>query len=52
VSGFKVVTLQQSTIDLHHIRAIGNASFDGFQFNVPVPTPTPTPSDPLHSCDN
>jgi hypothetical protein len=52
VSGFKVVTLQQSTIQLHHIHAIGNASFDGFQFNVPVPTPTPTPSDPLHACDN
>jgi hypothetical protein len=52
VSGYRVVTLQQSTFDLHHIRAIGNAHFDDFQFNIPVPTPTPTPSDPLHACDN
>jgi hypothetical protein len=52
VSGYKVVTLQQSTIQLHHIHAIGNGSFDNFQFNVPVPAPTPTPSDPLHACDN
>jgi hypothetical protein len=52
VSGYKVVTLQQSTIQLHHIHAIGNGSFDSFQFNVAVPTPTPTPSDPLHACDN
>ena len=52
VSGFKVVTMQSSTIQLHHIRAVGNGSFDNFEFNVPVPTPTPTPSDPLHACDN
>lgn len=52
VSGYKVVTIQQSTITLHHIHAIGNATFDNFQFNVPVPTPTPTPSNPLHACDN
>lgn len=52
VSGYRVVTLQQSTIELHHIHAIGNGSFDTFAFNVPVPQPTPTPSDPLHSCDN
>lgn len=52
VSGFKVVTMQQSTIQLHHIRAIGNGSFDQFEFNVPVPAPTPTPADPLHACDN
>lgn len=52
VNGFKVVTMQQSTIQLHHIRAIGNGSFSDFVFNVPVPTPTPTPSDPLHACDN
>ena len=51
-SGYRVVKMQQSTFDLHHIRAIGNGSFDNFEFNVPVPTPTPTPSDPLHSCDN
>ena len=51
-SGFKVVTMQQSTIQLHHIRAIGSGSFDSFEFNVAVPTPTPTPSDPLHACDN
>jgi len=52
VSGYKVVTIQQSTIQLHHIHAIGNGSFDSFQFNVSVPMPTPTPSDPLHACDN
>lgn len=52
VSGYKVVTLQQSTIQLHHIHAIGNQTFDSFQFNVPVPAPTATPSDPLHACDN
>ena len=52
VSGFRVVKMQQSKIELHHIRAVGNATFDDFQFNLPVPTPTPTPSDPLHSCDN
>lgn len=52
VSGYKVVTIQKSTIQLHHIRAVGDGSFDSFQFNVPVPTPTPTPSDPLHACDN
>jgi len=52
VQGYRVVTLQESTITLHHIRAIGNAQFDTFQFNVAVPTPTPTPSDPLHACDN
>lgn len=52
VSGFKVVTIQQSTIQLHHIRAVGNGTFDQFEFNIPVPTPTPTPSDPLHACDN
>jgi hypothetical protein len=52
VSGFRVVTLQQSTYSRHHIHAIGNATFDNFEFNVPVPTPTPTPSDPLHACDN
>lgn len=51
-SGWEVVTLQQSTFQIHHIHAIGNASFTGFTFNVPVPTPTPTPSDPLHACDN
>lgn len=52
VSGFKVVTMQTSTIQLHHIRAVGRGQFDNFTFNVPVPTPTPTPSDPLHQCDN
>ena len=52
ISGYRVVTLQQSTFDIHHIRAIGNGSFDTFEFNVAVPTPTPTPSDPLHACDN
>jgi hypothetical protein len=52
VSGYKVVTIQQSTIQLHHIHAVGNGTFDNFQFNVAVPTPTPTPSDPLHACDN
>jgi len=52
VNGYKVVTIQKSTIQLHHIRAEGDGNFDGFQFNVPVPTPTPTPSDPLHACDN
>jgi hypothetical protein len=51
-SGWEVVTLQQSTFQIHHIHAIGNATFTGFTFNVPVPTPTPTPSDPLHACDN
>jgi hypothetical protein len=52
VSGHRVVTLQQSTLVRHHIHAIGNATFDSFQFNVPVPTPTPTPSNPLHACDD
>ena len=52
ISGYRVVTIQQSTIQLHHIHAVGNATFDNFQFNVAVPTPTPTPSDPLHQCDN
>lgn len=52
VNGYKVVTIQKSTIQLHHIRAEGDGSFDNFEFNVAVPTPTPTPTDPLHACDN
>ena len=52
VLGYDVVTLQQSQVTLHHIRATATASFDNFQFAVPVPAPTPTPSDPLHQCDN
>lgn len=52
VGGYSVVTLQQSDIHLHHIRAKLTGTFDTFQYNVPAPTPTPTPSDPLHQCDN
>src|SRR5579872_145666 len=52
VKGYDVVTLQQTDITRHHIRAKGTGTFDSFQYNVPVPTPTPTPSDPLHQCDN
>jgi hypothetical protein len=52
VDGYDVVTLQQSDITRHHIRAHLTGTFDSFQYNVPVPTPTPTPSDPLHQCDN
>jgi hypothetical protein len=52
VGGFDVVTLQQSEITRHHIRAKITGTFDSFRYNVPVPTPTPTPSDPLHQCDN
>jgi hypothetical protein len=52
VNGYNVVTSQTSEFTLHHIRARGNQTFSGFQFNVPVPTPAPTPVDPLHRCDN
>lgn len=52
VLGYSVVTVQQSQITLHHIRAAANGSFDNFTFNAAVPTPTPTPADPLHQCDN
>ncbi len=52
VNGYDVVTLQESDITRHHIRAKARGTFDSFQYNVPVPTPTPTPSDPLHQCDN
>ncbi len=52
VNGYDVVTLQQSDITRHHIRAKATGTFDSFVYNVPVPTPTPTPSDPLHHCDN
>lgn len=52
VKGYDVVTLQQTDITRHHIRAKGTGTFDSFQYNVSVPTPTPTPSDPLHQCDN
>ena len=52
VYGYSVVQSQSSQITRHHIRAVGQATFSEFQFNVPVPTPTPTPSNPLHQCDN
>jgi hypothetical protein len=52
VGGYDVVTLQQSDVTRHHIRAKLTGTFDSFQYNVPVPTPTPTPSNPLHQCDN
>jgi hypothetical protein len=52
MDGYDVVTLQESDITRHHIRAKARGTFDSFQYNVPVPTPTPTPSDPLHQCDN
>jgi hypothetical protein len=52
VYGYSVVQSQTSQISRHHIRAVGQATFSDFQFNVPVPTPTPTPSNPLHQCDN
>jgi hypothetical protein len=52
IDGYNVVTAQSSDVKLHHIRARGTQTFDGFEFNVPVPTPSPTPSNPLHACDN
>jgi hypothetical protein len=52
VYGYSIVESQTSEIARKHIRAIGQATFNSFQFNVAVPSPTPTPSNPLHQCDN